>query len=456
MGVVWAFARSRWGVGLRTRRSLERRRDRGIRRLLSDRLPRAARYAHGYTSLGEIPPVDKAAVLGDFAGCNVLGVTLDQALEVARRAERARDFSELLPGGVTVGLSSGTSGRPGVFLVDAGERAEWAGTVLGRLLDRRSVAQLFMPWRAPLRVTFCLRANSTLYESVASRRLRFDFVDLVAAFDEVCTAVGRGRPDVLVAPASVLAELARAAQRGSLSIAPRVVVSVAEVLDPDDGDLIAQVWGTRPRRVYQATEGLLAIDCAHGRLHLNEPAVLIERDWLDGAGRRFTPIVTDLERRTQLVVRYRLDDVLIASEAPPACPCRNPAAVIEQVEGRADEVIELPASDGAVVRVFPDVLRRAMALALADTKHEDAGDWRIRWAPGEIAVRLKPGAESATEPAADRVRAALGDLFATVGAQPPEVRFEEWVDPPRGEKLVRIRRRDSARSDAERAGADGR
>lgn len=444
MGALIAFARSRWGVRLRSARAIERRRARGIRRLLDERLPLAARYAHGYRSLGEIPVCDKQAVLDDFAGCNVLGIGLDQALDVARAAEHSRDFATMLPGGVTVGLSSGTSGRPGVFLVDAGERAVWAGTVLGRLLDRRSLAQLVQPWRPPLRIAFCLRANSTLYEAVSSRRVDFAFVDLVAAFDEVRRSVGLARPDVLVAPASVLAELARATLDGGLPISPRVVVSVAEVLDPADAQLIASAWGVRPRRVYQATEGLLAIDCAHGRLHLNEPGVVVEREWLDDERRRFTPIVTDLERRTQLVVRYRLDDVLRLAAVDEVCPCGDPAAIIEHVEGRADEVITTAGGAGGSVRVFPDAVRRAMALALADVgplgSARDA-DWRIAWSPGQVEVRLRAGGEHGrTE---RRVSLALDELFAAVGARAPEVRFAPWIEPSPGDKLVRIRRSDA-------------
>ncbi len=45
-------------------------------------------------------------------------------------------------------------------------------------------------------------------------------------------------------------------------------------------------------------------------MHLNEPYLLIEREWLDREQTRFTPIVTDLWRRAQPVVRYRLNDVL--------------------------------------------------------------------------------------------------------------------------------------------------
>ncbi len=435
MGALVAFARSRWGVRLQTQRGLERRRRRAIRRLLVERMPRVRRYAHGgYARLADVPVVDKGTVLADFAGFNVLGLDLDTALAAAREAERTRDFSQLLPGGITVGLSSGTSGRPGVFLVDERERLRWAGTVLGRLLDRRSLQQLVQPWRPALRIAFCLRANSTLYESVGSRRLDFRFVDLVAPFDAVLAAVAAARADVLVAPSSVLGELAGAAARGDLTIAPRLVVAVAEVLDDDTAARVERAWGVRPRRVYQATEGLLALDCAHGRLHLNESCVVVEPEWLDDARRRFTPIVTDLERRTQLVVRYRLDDVLRAATDGAPCPCGDPSRVIEGVEGRADEVVEAEGVDGGTMPIFPDAIRRAMAMA-------DVADWAIRWAPGRLEVALRrtenPAADAARE---DAVRRSLRELFEAVGARHPELHLTAWAPPAPGDKLVRIRR----------------
>ncbi|GAA2045422.1 hypothetical protein GCM10009819_36030 [Agromyces tropicus] len=447
MGAVLAFATARWGVRLRTARGLERARRRGIRRLLR-RMPRAARHAGAPRSLADVPIVDKAAVLADFAAWNVHGVELATALAAAREAEHTRDFSGLLPGGLTVGLSSGTSGRPGVFLVDRRERLAWAGTVLGRLLDRASLAQLLRPWRPPVRIAFCLRANSTLYESVASRRLAFGFVDLVAPFAEVLEQVAAARPHVLVAPSSVLAELAAAQRAGALAISPRTVVAVAEVLSDEDVALAEAAWGVRPRRVYQATEGLLALDCAHGRLHLNEPGVLVEREWLDAGHRRFVPIVTDLERRTQLVVRYRLDDVLRAApdDASP-CPCGDPAAVIEAVEGRADEVVEAVGAAGGIVRVFPDTLRRAMALALGDADAAGPGgvEWGIRWAPDRLVVALSRTGDAAVDEAVETaVRRRLAELAAAVGARPPVVAVAAWAPPAPGEKLVRIRREATA------------
>ena len=60
-------------------------------------------------------------------------MTLDEAMEVAVQSEQSRDFAPTL-NGVTVGLSSGTSGNCGLFLASEKERAMWVAAVLQRIL----------------------------------------------------------------------------------------------------------------------------------------------------------------------------------------------------------------------------------------------------------------------------------------------------------------------------------
>jgi hypothetical protein len=51
---------------------------------------------------------------------------------------------------LTVGLSSGTSGNRGVFLVSRAERLRWAGILLGRALPGHLLKRLLSPWTPPL------------------------------------------------------------------------------------------------------------------------------------------------------------------------------------------------------------------------------------------------------------------------------------------------------------------
>ena len=419
--VVAAFARERWLLP----RVYDAARARALERFLREDLPRASFYAgRGGRPLAELPVVDKRTVLADFAAFNRYGITLEQALAVAEAAERSRDFTATLPHGVTVGLSSGTTGTRGVFLVSEEESRLWAGILLGQLM---APASLRVVARRPLRVALFLRANSLLYETLDSRRVAFSWHDLtVPVEDHLPDLPGT---DVLVAPASVLRRIAAAKPHG---LRPLQVVSVAETLDPEDEVVIREAFGRPVEQIYQATEGLLAVSCPAGRLHLNEGHVHIEPEWIDH--RRFHPIVTDFTRTTQLVVRHRLDDVLLAAPGP--CPCGRPGRSIAAVLGRADDVLTLTSEDGEAggagdgeVPVWPDVLRHAVALAgeLGDYRIEQHGnEWRL-------AVTGMPAGIS-------RVGVEIERLAERLRARPPVVVPMGWPAEAPDQKRRRIRR----------------
>ena len=426
------FARARWGLRFTTREDLLRWQQGRLAGFLRAQLPRASFYRR-FTGGGleRLPVVDKATVLADFAAFNTHGITLDDAMGVATSAKRSRDFAPTIDG-LTVGLSSGTSGTRGVFLVSADERARWAGLVLARLLTPRSLAQLLQPWRQPLGIAFFLRANSNLYETVASRRLRFQFHDLLDPLPTHVERLNAAQPNVLVAPPTVLRRLAEAALDGTLRIHPRQVVSVAEVIEGDDREAIMRTFGVPMQEVYQATEGFLAATCRLGRLHLNEEFVHIEPEWLDTDHRRFRPIVTDFTRTTQLVIRYRLDDVLRVSQE--RCACGRATRVIDAIEGRADDVLwSESVEDGQPRAVFPDTVRRAMALA-----GESIRDYRIEQRERVWMVRMlsTPGADARAE---DEVTRDLAWLCRSVDVVPPVIVFAPWVDDGPLEKRRRIR-----------------
>ena len=429
LGAVAAFARARWGRRPHDRAALEALQQKRLARFLADVLPRAPFYRDRPRTLAELPIVDKATTLARFAEFNTVGVTLDRALEVALAAERSRDFAPTLPGGVTVGLSSGTSGTRGVFLVSDAERARWAGVMLARFLTTASLRRI-AGWGPPLRIAFFLRANSNLYATLGSRRIAFAFHDLLDPLSAHLARLNACPPDVVAAPPTVLRLLADAASTGALTIAPRQVVSVAEVLEADDAAAVAAAWDVPVQQVYQATEGFLGATCAHGRIHLNEDLLHIEPEWIaDGATTptRFHPIVTDFTRTTQVVARYRLDDVLRVADAD--CPCGAPTRSLASIEGRADDVLWRPGPDGRPLAIFPDVVRRAMALVggLRDYRLEQhGGEWRVRVQPLEADLAVS-------------VRRELTAMTARLGAVPPLVQVGAWEDTPLTGKRRRIR-----------------
>lgn len=425
---------------------LERQR-RHLRHFLARVLPRAPFYRPWQGKpLYALPIVSKEAMLENFAAMNTRGVALEEALAAALEAERSRDFTPRVDG-LTVGLSSGTSGRRGVFLVSDRERARWAGLLLGRMLGKTALRQALSPLAPPLEIAFFLRASSNLYTTLRRRRLAFSFYDLTLPIEVLVAALGERRADILVAPASVLAALAAAVAAGRLTLAPLQVVSVAEVLEADDRQRIEQAFGVPVEQIYQATEGFLGTSCEYGKIHLHEEEILIEQEWLDGsrpdgsrldgsrldAGRRFHPVLTDLRRETQLVVRYRLDDVLLLAANP--CACGRPTLACEAIEGRADDLLELADAAGRRLPLFPDLLRRAMALA-----GEGFEDWSIEQHPGGFRATLRLAHGQEEGPAKERVEQEWRRLCQGLGASPPPLEFSPWRAPPLDHKRRRIRR----------------
>lgn len=305
------------------------------------------------------PQMDKALMMTHFDEMNTGGLQQDILLACALKAEQSRDFRPQV-GRFSVGLSSGTSGRRGLFVVSPAEQQLWAGTLLAKVLPDG----LF----AGERVALFLRADNNLYQSVNNRWLSLTFYDLLAEFKPQLALLQTQNPTLIVAPAQVLRALALEVRAGRLTLNVKKVISVAEVLEARDRTLLEQVFGN-VGEIYQATEGFLAVTCNHGTLHLNEEFIHVEPEWLDA--RRFIPLITDFTRRTQPIVRYRLDDVLTVRDTP--CPCGSAALAISHIEGRQDDQLLLPDAEGDMQIIFADACSRVLATVLPL-----AADYRLR------------------------------------------------------------------------------
>ncbi|HCV66083.1 MAG: F390 synthetase-related protein [Serratia proteamaculans] len=347
---LWHYFRAR-RLTFDDRQSLEayqaKRLKRFARRVLT-KSPYFSRFNR--QAIATWPQMDKALMMEQFDQMNTAGLQRDQLLACARRSEQQRDFSPKI-GKYSVGLSSGTSGQRGIFVVSPHEQSVWAGGMLAKMLPEG----LF----AGERVALFLRADNNLYHSVNNRWLSLEFYDLFAPFAEQLSRLEQQAPTIIVAPAQVLRVLALAVLAKQIRLEVKKVISVAEVLEEQDRQLLAQVFST-VGEVYQATEGFLAATCAHGTLHLNEEFLHIEPQWIDE--QRFTPLITDFTRSTQPIVRYRLDDVLVRQTEP--CPCGQPSMAIARIEGRRDDQLMLPDAFGQPQVVFADLCSRAIANAL--------------------------------------------------------------------------------------------
>ncbi|KTD05728.1 F390 synthetase-related protein [Fluoribacter gormanii] len=291
----------------------------------------------------EWPIINKKIMMQHFDEINTVKIKKDRALKLALKAENTRDFSALIDG-IAVGLSSGTSGNRGLFLVNKKERDAWAGILLAKALPKGL--------KRKERIAFFLRANNKLYTTLSkSKKIQFHFFDLLENFETHIDRLNEIQPTLLSAPTSVLLALTKEKQR--LSITPEKIFAVAEVLEKRDEAIISTAFNCQVAQVYQCTEGFLAIsDKDSNRLLMNEEYLIIEKDWLDE--KRFVPIITDLLRTTQPIIRYRLDDVLIEEQS------NDVFTRLEGIEGRVGDIC-YATQNNKVFPLFADLIRQKMA-----------------------------------------------------------------------------------------------
>ncbi len=428
------------------RAGLERWQERQVRRHLKWVRQRSAFYRQWWNGRNDadwrhFPMIDKGIMMEQFDELNTVGLSRTQAQDIALEAERTRDFEPQL-NGVTIGLSSGTSGNRGLFLVSPQEQDAWTGTVLAKLLPGGL--------RESHRIAFFLRANSNLYESVRKGKMQFRYFDLTVPMEQHLAVLEQERPDIWVAPASLLRLLADAAQAGRLTVKPWRMISVAEVLDPLDRQRIEQAFQQKVHQVYQCTEGFLGATCEHGTLHLNEDIVHIDREYIDEQRRRFVPIITDFSRRAQPIIRYRLNDILTLAEHP--CACGSPFTAVERIEGRCDDILyirplddeeqdwhehEQPELERTLVPLFPDLVTRAVISASPEIEHYQV----VQHDSDRLEILYRLSGEESRAAVEAQIRERLKQLCAGLHGTLPAIRFGEYAFEPGPVKLRRVERR---------------
>lgn len=409
-----AFAETRWrALVLRTRADLEAYQQRRIQKWLAEAVPTVGFYRQRRLGgLEDLPLVAKSDLMADFSAFNRLGLTTEHAWAHFRAGTA--------PPGHFVGASTGTSGNRGLYLISDRERARWLGTMLAKLLPR------FPLERA--RVAVILPQNAALYRQPGrGGRLALRFFDLHEGFASLPARLMEYGPDTLVGPPKVLRFLAEM----GLPKGVTRLYSGAEVLDAVDRQRIEEGFGRPLHEIYMATEGLLATTCREGRLHLAEDVMHFDmQDGPPGSG-LVAPVISDFSRSTQIMARYRLNDLLQLSRQ--ACPCGSPLRVVDAVVGRDDDCLLLPALTGAgAVTLTPDVLRNTI-LNAAPT----ADDFRCEQVSAHgLHIRLP---ENLGEEETQAVRRAVEGLLALNGAYARIDLRREAIAPPI-EKLRRVHR----------------
>lgn len=330
-----SYASTRWmsrpGLG---RAAFDAAQHKALRRWLDHDLPQVAAYGRAPRHLQDLPILDKARLMADFARYNRSALSAEK---VGQALGNGR------VGSLTVGASTGTSGNRGYFVITEAERYRWLGAILAKTMTGLA------GWSQ--RVAILLPQDTRLYGAARSvPGLSLRFFPLAQGIEAWRHTLETFAPTVIAAPPRVLRQLVDEGVR----LSPRRIFSAAETLDPVDRPIIETGFGLPLGQIYMATEGLLAVTCAAGRLHLAEESVFFEFEPV-GEG-LFSPLITSFRRQEQIMARYRMNDLLRLSDRP--CSCGAPQRVVDEVVGRMDDCFRIA---GQIIT--PDIPRNAVVAA---------------------------------------------------------------------------------------------
>ncbi|MDA1675160.1 F390 synthetase-related protein [Bacillus cereus group sp. TH152-1LC] len=432
LSILKQYVKTKYGNRLKTKEQLQKFQNAKIEKHIAFVLQHSPFYNSLYGEFSQetkekqwssLPIIDKQTMMDNFDLLNTVKISKKEAFEVAIEAESTRDFTPTI-NNVTIGLSSGTSGNRGIFLVSEEERYLWAGSTLAKVLPSSILGKHT--------VAFFLRANSNLYETTQNKRISFHFFDLLDEFQNHIKRLNETQPSIIIAPPSLLRKIAEWKNEGLIQISPIKIVSVAEVLEDIDKEFIQSTFNQIVHQVYQCTEGFLATTCAHGTLHINEDLVYIEKEYLDKENGVFVPIITDFSRKTQPIIRYRLNDILIEKKQP--CRCNSPFLALERIDGRCDDMFfGFKKDSNETITIFPDFIRRAVMLASEEIQEFKV----IQHADSNIEVKLKCS-DNDRQQIQNNIQRELSNLWVYKNCNVPSIRFSEYNIKPSDKKLKRI------------------
>lgn len=260
-------------------------------------------------------------------------------------------------------ITSGTTGKPGIFLGDHSE---------GAILMNSFARSLFWGGATPksraavVTSTVATQMSTQMPVSVNGQeatRLQLSASDPIEVLVEKLNA---WHPDVLLCYASTATSLANEQHEGRLHISPHAVFCSAETLTDEMRKRIESAWPTQVFNAYSLTEsGILAMECtAHQGMHLFEDSSIIEvvdeeNHPVPAGTSGGKVLLTVLFRRTQPLIRYEVTDIVQVSTRE-SCSCGRPFALLESVQGRTPDILYLQSPTGKEEGVYLYVFHNAL------------------------------------------------------------------------------------------------
>ena len=336
-------------------------------------------FYNGYdlADFSNLPFMNKQLFMENFSALNTKGLTKEECIDHCLEKERSRDFSEYYKG-YLVGMSTGTSGNRGI---------EFATKLEALLMQLLVFFRFPFPKVRKIHLAFILRVFSPGF-SHNGVKIRISYVNPLDTFEAIVNNLNSLNPNIISGPPSVLHVLVKEKQKGTLKFDPIMLVSYGEILTPNIKEIIESSFKCSVVEVYKSSESFIALPCSHGNLHINEDTTFVEV--LDNKGKPVKPgepgyvVVTDFIKYGTPIIRYRLNDLItIAQEA---CPCGSSFRTIQEIHGRADDVIiGAKKIEEGFQFILPDFIRRSIVSSSEYIEEYNA----IQTSPTNLTIKLQ-------------------------------------------------------------------
>jgi phenylacetate-CoA ligase len=378
----------------------------------------------GPVDLERLPTLDKATMMDRFDE-----LVTDPRL---RRDELLAHVEALTGDALHLGryrvmTTSGSSGRKGLFVWD---RPAWRGLIAQFL---RYNAMVGVRPRLPRRLR--VAALGAAFGSHMSRRItqtvdvglhRVLSLPVTLPLAQLTRELDRFQPQFMNVYPSVAVLLAEEQLAGRLHISPEAMSTSSELRTPAMTARIQEAFGVRPFDLYGTTEGLWGAECEHhSGIHLFEDMTIIEN--IDESGRPVPDgqrgarlLVTSLFNRTQPLIRLEVADAVTLDAEP--CPCGRTLRRIRSIDGRSDDVLELPGTGAATISVHP--LQFA-----AIARDREVVEFQVVQEGPRLRVLVVARGEAPT--LETRLRAAVEQRLRDLGVAEPAIQVERRTALPR-------------------------
>jgi phenylacetate-coenzyme A ligase PaaK-like adenylate-forming protein len=317
-----------------------------------------------------------------------------------------------------VATTSGSTGVRGLFLGD--QRSETVQLALGgRTRAGLGVGGGLRVLARGGRTAVIAATGGHFFSAASTTRFRLDHpwlgrilrvFSVNQPLGELVAGLNDYNPASVAGFLTLLTTLAGEQEAGRLHIHPAVVLPGGETVTDEARQRLATAFGATVRPAYLATEcPQLAFSCVAGWYHLNTDWVVVEPVDADyrptpPGERSHTVLISNLANRVQPILRYDLGDSMLVRPDP--CECGSPLPAI-QVQGRAADLVTLPAAGGGSVGLSPMLFGVLLDRVPGVERYQ-----LVQTAPDRLRVRLRPKVGADGDRVWQAVRQELTQLLA--------------------------------------------